>query len=289
MSKLKSMGHYTLRAYFNRFFSTRTLILVILYAFVLHIFLSPVKSFTSAVQHRTSPWYFPFMLSNVYFLLLVSTGAIYFFSNVPFMNDLEMYYLIRTGRLRWGISQIFYIILSSFSIISILMLLSLLILMPDINLSFEWGKVIHTLSLTDAGTQFKMLFSVDYYTQNLYSPLQLYVITFLIGGLGISFIGLIMFTISLYFSRIAAIGTVMIFAVLPPIVENSHLIYQQFFSYLSPLSWMRIVRIGRSNFGYTGIPPLSQILLLFLLIIMVCILFIILKVRKCDFFWNKEA
>ena len=130
---------------------------------------------------------------------------IYLFSDAPFVQHNTVYQIIRCGRVKWGIIQLENIFLSSccFNIISFI--LSVVILTPHVSFEDGWGKVIYTLSRTDAGTSYNISINFPYDVVGKYTPLQVLKLTMLILWLAGSCIGLLMFALSLWWGRVAAL------------------------------------------------------------------------------------
>ena len=62
---------------------------------------------------RLSPWIFPFLYGSYYSKLLFFFPLVLIFSNAPFMDRNQLYVVIRSGRYRWCLGQMLYIILAS--------------------------------------------------------------------------------------------------------------------------------------------------------------------------------
>lgn len=149
MNRICSQIKLSWRVFIDKFFSVKTFTLLLLLGVIYHIFLSPVKDFSAFVDYPVSPWIFPFLISDVYFVILFMAAVVYFFSDVPFMKEWTLYQVIRTGRVRWVFGQIGSIILSSFVFVLFAEVISGMLLLPNIILDERWGKVLYTLSITN--------------------------------------------------------------------------------------------------------------------------------------------
>lgn len=287
MSRKCSNYNLAWKLFLKRLWSIKTLTLVLLLGIIYHIFLSPVKEFSEAVQYPVSPWIFPFLISDIYFVILFMASVVYYYSDVPFMKDWTMYQVIRTGRVKWACGQIGSIIFSSFVFILIAIFETILILLPDITLSEGWGKILYTLSMTNAASEYRIPFSVPYDIITKFEPIQAVGIVILMGGLVIAFIGLLMFTLSLYISRLCANIVAMLFVVLPIVLENIGDVVP-WLVYCSPVSWMRISELNLQPGMVSQTPTLLKCIIILMASCIVLSMAIIWKINKVDFKFMKE-
>lgn len=272
----------------ERFFSRKTAVIALLFYFIQHFFLSPLKQFSVSVKYPVTPYVFPFFISDIYVQIVFISIVIYFFSNAPFMQQNGMYQVIRLGRFKWAAMQLGSIFLSSVGLVFLVVAEGIIILLPNIQLTADWGKVLFTLSQTSAGAEFGMLFGIEYGFLLDYSPIQGMGISVAVSILAVMFIGLVMFAISLCVSRIFALSICSAFMALPIISMNIHVNQQLLFSCFSPLSWMQVTRLGGIKYGYPVLPPLSYaIIVLFILLGLLC-LFIFRKAKTVEFQWTHE-
>lgn len=279
MNKIGSQLKLSWRIFTDKFFSVKTFTLWILLGVIYHIFLSPIKNFSAFVDYPVSPWIFPFLISDVYFVILFMAAVVYFFSDVPFMKEWTLYQVIRTGRVRWALGQIGSIILNSFVFVLLAEVVSGTLLLPDIILNEGWGKVLYTLSITNAAGEYQIPFLISYDIISMFEPVQAVGLSVFISSLVIAFIGLWMFMVSLYVSRLWANVTAMLFVILPIVIENigedvTWLVY------CSPVTWMRISEINVSS-----IPGIVAVLLFACAILSIAIIW---KITKVDFDLTKE-
>lgn len=279
MNRICSQIKLSWRVFIDKFFSVKTFTLLLLLGVIYHIFLSPVKDFSAFVDYPVSPWIFPFLISDVYFVILFMAAVVYFFSDVPFMKEWTLYQVIRTGRVRWVFGQIGSIILSSFVFVLFAEVISGMLLLPNIILDERWGKVLYTLSITNVGSEYQIPFLISYDIISRFEPVQAVGLSVLISSFVILFLGLWMFTISLYVSRLWANVTAMLFVILPIVIENigddvTWLVY------CSPVSWMRISEVNVSS-----ISSMIGVLLLACVILSGAIIW---KITRVDFEVTKE-
>ncbi len=122
----------------------------------------PLKSLAEVVNYPVSWCVFPFMISNLSFLILFWFGVIYVNSDVPFMQHMNMYQIIRTGRKRWALGQLGSMFLRSIAVVLFTIICTIVSLIPEIERTVDWGKLLHTISMTDAAVQYNLKYVIYY-------------------------------------------------------------------------------------------------------------------------------
>ena len=163
------------KIFIQRFWGVKMGIFAVLLFFLEDIFLQGMRSFCVSVQYPVTPWVITFLLSNIYFQILVMAFVVYYYSNVPFMQQWGMYQVIRTGRIRWAVGQIGSIILSAIGITGLIFLEEVILLIKHIEFIPDWGKVLHTVALTNAGEEFSMFVIINPITMNKYTDRKIVV------------------------------------------------------------------------------------------------------------------
>ncbi len=268
--------------------NTRTYALLVLQCFILYLYMKPVVGFSRSVQYPVSPWSFPFIISNIYFAFLFLLEVIYYFSNVPFMQYVNMYQVIRVGRKRWALGQMLVIFLQSVFLIAVNYLFSILWLGRNCEWTAQWGKALHTAALTNAASHYEFLFGISYDTMQKFTPLGLTAFTFLVGSLVICFLGLFMFLLSLVWNRMAAVAGAVILATGIYIVENVHPLLSRKVAMFVPTSWIRVGNIGVKLYDGYVLPSMQYILIVLLGSIAVMGAIILWRVQKIEFEWTNE-
>lgn len=260
--------------------SAKVKVLLALMLFIHVVFLSPVKEFSMQMGCKVTPFLFPFQISNIYFQLLFMLGVVYLFSAVPFMQYWNMYRLMRFGRIRWALEQLYIIFALALFYVGANLLTNLLLMLDVTTYRLEWGKALYTLSLTNAASEFGGIVQFPYAFINDYSPVQALLYAILISGLCVFLVGILMFFMSLYINRLAAILAAMTLVVLPAVVENMTNSYR-WFLFFSPLSWMNFPSISQ----YMSVNRIIAVLSVLILLLLLGILF---KIKICEFDWYKE-
>lgn len=270
----------------HKIFSLRTGSLMAVLLFFYYVLLSPLNEFTGMVDHNITPWILPCLLSNISFALVVSFCSIYFFSDVPFFQYHEMYQMIRCGRLKWAAAHLFSVVISSFFLAVMMLTASMVILLPNMKLSLEWGSVISTLSLTNAAEYIP--FAIPYKLINHFTPVQAVLLSLLLLTLVIMFIGALMFAVSVLCSRIYAISAAVVVTVWAVIVYNMNYYWQQSLSYFSPISWLNIADIGTRTREVYTLPGYGYIFAALLALVLGLSVIVITKISTMDCNWVNE-
>lgn len=284
MNRILWQIRYSIQDFSKHFINSRLGVFIVLQTFLLQVYLAPIQRFTLQADYPVSTWIFPFLMNAMYFKLFYILGVIYVYSKVPFTQYDQMYQVIRTGRIKWAIGKIIGITISGFFLIFIEMVASVILVLPRVIFETGWGKVIYSLSVTDAIDQFNIKFNLPYEIIKNYTPFEAMGILVIVGGFVIVVIGLLMFALSLYFSRLSAAVVAMFFAILPIVMEN--IPGNKWLLFLSPVSWLDLTKIA-SKSG-VAIPTLNYIMGVLVITSILLSGLILYKIRKTDLNWNKE-
>ena len=280
--------YYPLMEIKRKIFSIKYLSAMMLIVFIGILYTVTIRKFSYLTGYSITPCFFPFLISINFYNLIYFALYIYLFSDAPFVQHNTVYQIIRCGRVKWGIIQLEKIFLSSccFNIISFI--LSVVILTPHVSFEDGWGKVIYTLSRTDAGTSYNISINFPYDVVGKYTPLQVLKLTMLILWLAGSCIGLLMFALSLWWGRVAALIGASIWVILPIILDNYTGVWRPLATHFSPISWTRISEIGQFRYGIPRLPSLKFILSAYIILCVIFSLAALFKLRTVDFKWSNE-
>lgn len=267
-----------------RFGSGKTFVWLCLNLVYMDIYMAPVRAFAFAVGIKATPYFLPFLLSDVYYLSIFMLSVLYFFSDVPFLGRRQMYIIIRMGRERWNTYNCIYILIAGFMIWLAAFGLNVLLLGGQVRFAPEWGKVIGTLAMTDAGVQTQQMIALPYGTIANYEPIEFLMLSWLLSGLAISAVGMCMYCISLFAGRICSAVAGSVLVILPGIAAY---LFATPLNYVSPVSWMRI---GVFKSGQIMRMPTMQ----YMIIVLIALLGIFVmvcnwKVKRMDFEWSEEG
>ncbi len=253
----------------------------------------PYLQFVREKAYPISWCIFPFYLASFGFLSLFYFGIIYINSDVPFMQHINMYQTIRTGRKRWVIGQIGGIFVRSFVITVLSAMAAIVPFIGKLELTDEWGKVVYSLASE------RVLFSEFILENNLdfrfyyeileeFTPIQLMGITVLLCTLICTFLGMIMFLLSLFAGRVIAVSGALVFVVLLFFVQNVPSAYKQTLSYFVPTYWAEVALIATPSSGYYRLPSLAYMFSFLIITLIVLSVIICLRVKHIEFNWEDE-
>lgn len=232
--------------------SKRLYVVLIFIAVYLNSVIAPIRSFSSAIGHLCSPWLYPFLMADPTTLIYIMFGAIVIFSNAPFVDEQQPYVIMRTSKKRWFVGQICYICVVSVLYFLFIYLSSVLILIPRLGYSQNWGKIIGTVIRTDAAEQIGV-FGLGLVSKILltYTPFQALGWCFLLSCLLGILIGLSLFFFNMLFNKI--VGTVILnaFVLLAAFVRD---VANERVYFFSPFSWVNLGVIDVA--GNSIMPPL---------------------------------
>lgn len=261
----------------------RILTLILLLFFLIDIFLKPIRRFAEISGCKVTQWIFPFLISDADFLMIYMAGVICFFSSVPFMERKERYYLIRGGRQQWISEQISDIFASSFLITCISVVISWLPLIPMLEFRTGWGKVIFTMAKTNAGSLTGLFWKISYWYLNNHTPSEAMLTTILIISLGNCFLGMLMMLIRLYLPKAYSVGIALALVAYSSVVANVGFPLEKSFFEISPVSWMRITRLGFTENGFRVAWPASVSIGAFTVLLLVIVIAGHRRIRQVDF------
>ena len=228
------------------------------------------------------------MLIHIKFRTIISFCCVYLFSDVPFLQYSKMYSLIRMGRLRWALAQILSICETAFLFCLYMCIVPVVLCIPNVEFTGEWGKIIHTLSLTNMSQVYAINIYVPYEVLVRLKPMEAMFLAVGLSTLLISFFGVFMFAVSLVFKRNIAIVAASVVIVWSVAVYNMYPIPKKIFSNYAPVLWLDISQIGQLFYGMKRFPDLRYILLSFLLMISVSALAAMWAIRSRDLEWVNE-
>ena len=270
----------------RKIFSIKYLTIILLIGFISVLYTANLRKMCYLTGSAVAPWLLPFFLSLNFYSMIYCALYMYFYSDAPFIQRNSMYHVIRCGRIKWGIIQIESIAIGSLIFNVVSFIVSITVLVPYVDFETGWGKILYTLSRTDAWRSYEIAFNVPYDVIGKYTPLQVMTLTLLLLWLAGNCIGLMMFAVSLWLGRNAAVICGSAWCVLPMILEDYISVWAPFMTHFSPLSWIHVLDIGRFEYRLPMLPDLSYILIANVIL---CVLFSAAALMKCEnYFLNSK-
>ncbi len=268
--------------------SSRTAVFALIILLVCRSYARPLNRFMDAVDYPVSWCVFPFFMANYYFLFLFWVLIVYLNSDVPFMQQINMYQVIRTGRSRWAVGQMGAIFLRSLLAVFYTAVCTILPLLPEIELTNEWGKLLWTVAMTDMASEYELRISVFSEIFTEYTPLQLMLLSILLCTLISCFMGMLMFLISLYSGKVLAVAGAMAMTALLFVVVKVHPKFRFRMAFFVPTIWAQVARIATPSLSFYWMPSLSYMLGFLSLTLGVMALLILHKVKRVEFQWEND-
>lgn len=183
----------TLRNIYKWCSSPKVISLSIFICLFVFSYLHPIKQLVVDTSISITPWVFPYLSSDPYMQIVFLLGSVLLFCDAPFFDSSQIYVLQRCGKTKWGLGQLFYILLSSIIYTLYTVFLSIVSLLPNLVFHKDWGKIIGTLALTDAVSIYRVPFSFSSRIFYSYTPQYALFLSVLLFFLLVFIIGLIQF------------------------------------------------------------------------------------------------
>ena len=275
-------GHMICNARFGTF-------LLVMF-FLIGRFERPLSIFAQSAGFPASWCIFPYVISNHVFLLIYWLGLVYIHADIPFQQHYEMYLVIRLGRIRWTLVHMAGLFIRSFVAAVFCFGISVIIMIPYIQWDNEWGKLMRTLGMTDAGKKYGISFSV--YAESIIknTPVRLAVTTVMILTLVGTFFGLTMYLMAVYAGRFPAIaiGAAQALLMFFPI-NTFNLNMRPLVARWVPAVWGKIAEANTPMMGLMiWIPDMSYMLRFLGLGFFITGVFILIRVRRMELHWVNE-
>ena len=177
------------------------------------------------------------------------------FSDLPFKDNQQIFLLSRSGKRAWIFSQVFYVIIGSLVYFLFIFACFCVVLLPNLGFSTEsWGKIIRTISATNAAQDFHLFFIVSPSVLSDFSPLQAFLYSFGTAFAVAVILGLVVLFFNLAVKRSAGvfISGAIVFVYMFVNMSGGSIFY-----YFSPISWCSIL-IADKN-GVSAYPDISWI------------------------------
>jgi hypothetical protein len=266
----------------SKLFSARMLFIIIVLFITHDVDVKVIYELAQQYDVKVVPVLLPFLLGSLEFVLVYGLCIVYFFSDVPFMNNWEMLYINRTGRKKWCACKITYIFICAVLYTVINYLIDFVRMLPHVTIGNKWDKLAYSLAYgaidVDDGTIYSK-YMVEFRT-----PLFCFTYTFIMSVAVVFVVAMSMFAISLMINREVAVLLGCVIAFMPVVVKNSRILLKYIY-FVSPLNWLTEIRDSIAI-----LIPTELYMALFLgvlLIVDVAIIFVF--VRKKDYVWMREA
>lgn len=278
MDKLRLVLSIALHNFKKWTVNPRMYILLLMLVMYLYSRLSTINDFCAAFDYKIAPHILPFLMDEGNAVMLIMLGAVLLFCDAPFIESEQPYIIMRAGRRAWLCGQFVYILLASALYFLVVALLCMVILLPNLEFTAGWGKVINTFSQTTVAAQHRITIPFARAITNRFVPLEAVVRCFLNSWLVASMLGALMFFVNLNISRTAGA------------VSGAGLVLWNMVTYktnpvavnFSPVSWVSLSRMDYD--GSTAYPSNAYIwcLLVGLLLALIFCTWLTMRRRNID-------
>ena len=243
----------------RRLFSPKAAFALVMMGIFSYTTYSPLLTVAETFGVSISPWLLPFFLS--YYLLGMVHGCLclLLFSDTGENDAYALLLVARCGRISYPLARVLETLASAFLYAIALFLLSLLLALPKLEWTAEWGILIHSLSTDGArlaglsGVSLNFFVSPSFLAQTAPIPATLAALCSL--ALSAAFVGVLVGFCRLFFGKSAALAAAGVVLFLVIFVQFSgSLTYGPWVTYLSPLSWANLQTLDWSGTG-TGPSP----------------------------------
>lgn len=223
-----------------------------------------------AIEYGTknTPWFLPFFLSHPFLGLYTLLGFVLLFCDAPFIDRHQPYIIIRIGKLKWLLGQILYIVVSSFLFLIAIQVFIIIVLLPTITFSNEWGSILYSMSVADIGIE--QFLNIPRGMMVNYTPLEATALNFLIAWLEGIVIGCLIFLFNFRFKKV--MGTILgcLYASLYFFVCNLPNDMLKLW-YVAPSAWMQLTAFASKKVQtHPGIGYSVSVLTGIILILCLC-------------------
>lgn len=207
---------------------------------------------------KASPWVFPFLYTQYYTKVIYTIPLIFLFCNAPFKDKNYVFVITRSGRMKWALGEILYIVSASGIYFIYIFALSLLLGIGKCSWNSDWGETLITLAhSSSADILGESRIEVSSIIIDCFSPLQAIWFTFLMSWLCGIFLGLIVFFFNLITNQPFTGGVLAgVFPILSYFIVMGDKARR--FVKFSPVSWITMDNIDVG--GLTSSPPFSYCL-----------------------------
>ena len=282
------MGKYIWNLYVNRFYGKRNLVLFIILFVAFDSFYAEIDYACKVLDYPCSFWYFLNVMTNHFMCGAIGLSAVYLFSNAPYLNRNGMYQMIRQGKYKWLLSQLGSIILSGFSFTAVLFFTGWIRMLPHMDWTLSWGRMMKTLAVTNAASQLNVTFVLKPSFMQSMEAWQAGLLAFMLDSFVFILIGFLLLAIGLLFNRMAALIFTGILAIVPFVANSWNLSRHLMINLFSPVSWLQTGLFYTENMMYAEMPPVLWIWGMLSVYLALAVFLALLGVKRNHFQWNGE-
>lgn len=282
------MGKYIWNLYVNRFYGKRNLVLFVILWIAFDSFYVELDYACKVLDYPCSFWYFLNVMTNHFMCGAIGLSAVYLFSNAPYLNRNGMYQMIRQGKYKWLLSQLGSIILSGFSFTAVLFFTGWIRMLPHMDWTWSWGRMMKTLAVTNAASQLNVTFVLKPSFMQSMEAWQAGLLAFMLDSFVFILIGFLLLAIGLLCNRMTALIFTGILAIVPFVTNSWNLSRHLMINLFSPVSWLQTGLFYTENMTYAEMPPVLWIWGMLAVYLALAVVLALLAAKRNHFQWNGE-
>ena len=190
-----------------------------------------------------------FYLSDPRYTLLLVIACMAVFSNAPFIDDMQLFFIMRTRKHAWIVGQLLYILIMSFSLVVLMSFLPWLLFPDRLQFGNEWGKALNTLSQTNVQHAYGIGITFPRKLTIMFSPLSMYLLGLLFKWLTVATFAQVMFAMNIVFHKRVGLPLVLIYAIADLSIEL--MLSSEFYRF----SLVSLSRLNTLGTGYQNVLP----------------------------------
>ena len=195
-----------------------------------------------------TPWIFPH-LTTPPVMQVFACLTVLLFCDAPFTDKHMPFLVVRTGRRNWVIGQLLYIILASFIYTAFICVVSIVVLIPNVQFAGDWGILLNSMGADPRMAPSNVTVFVNGEIVTMFSAIEAMLISFGLFWLVSVFIGVLIFFFNIWIEKMSGIIAAGVFIFLSFFSMNhGRLLLGDWLLYITPVSWMNMSSV---NFNYS--------------------------------------
>ena len=223
---------------------TRVIIAFVLLLIVNHYYGSFFLDYNQSISgNGVAPWNLIHLFQDGRIKAMLILPLVFLFSDAPFIDVNQPYVISRCSRKSWSFGQVLYIILGSGAYLLASFVMSILVIIGNIEWTTDWGLLIRTAVKEGANIP-----GVNMSTPHYFTPFIALFYTVLLSWMACSFIGLVIYVVNSATGKMGygiAAGSLFVlldFACVTMFAANP--LKNQWVYYFSPITWCSISLIN---------------------------------------------
>lgn len=241
-----------------------------------------ILEFCERMYLKVSPWVFPFLSGDWICQMMICGYFLWLVSALAGKRGSDLFVRVRAGKVSWELGNCVAIIKFAALYTVLLVFLSAILLLPQMEFNFKWGKAWNTLASTNAGELFGIGIYVSPMTIHLYNPVKATLYAMLLQFLCLAWLGLLMYMVNLLVQKSIGMYLALAFIFLDVMLSNTSM--ERYFKF-SPVTMVQLSNYSVATLRY-GIT--IRYALLFYLTGIFFFLLISVNFASKKWRWNRE-